>query len=229
MRILKESDEITQDELQQLERYVNKLFDALDIDVRFSYHFRERMNDPRNGTPITLSELVRLFKQTYKKWGKKIASFPPDTQAVLRDMKTNINMPFVIDINPRNQELELKAKTIMRKQRFRTSNEVLAVEDANGNMNDPILLVDGFGKLAKSQIERKIKEYANSINDLANTANDSMSFGNLEYYVNNGVLAAMVKTLKEYHTAQENSISEQTKIKKDSKSVMEAYKKFKSK
>ena len=49
----------------------------------------------------------------------------PDAQAVLSDMKTDINMPF---LNLKGSELEL-GKTVMRKKDFKTSNPKLAFEE----------------------------------------------------------------------------------------------------
>ena len=62
-----------------------------------------------------------------KKHGKKIPKLDPDTQAVVKDMKRDINMPFVINID-KNGMLNLVAKTIMRKKDFRTRNPKLAFE-----------------------------------------------------------------------------------------------------
>lgn len=42
-------------------------------------------------------------------------------------MKTDINMPFVLNKN-KSGELELVAKTIMRKKNFSTSNQKLSFE-----------------------------------------------------------------------------------------------------
>ena len=44
----------------------------------------------------------------------------------MKDMQTDINMPFVIDVNSKG-ELELIGKTIMRKSNFRTSNQEFTV------------------------------------------------------------------------------------------------------
>ena len=77
-----------------------------------------RVNDARNKKQITSAELVRLFKQSYKKYGKKIAKMSDDANAVIHDMKTDINMPFVL--NYRKGEVELVVKTIMRKKNFTT-------------------------------------------------------------------------------------------------------------
>ena len=64
--------EIKKSDLDQIEKYADRLFGALDIDVEFTRHFLDRVNDKRNKRPIDLAELTRLFKQTYKKFGKTI-------------------------------------------------------------------------------------------------------------------------------------------------------------
>ena len=119
-------EDITKRDLDQIEKYADKLFGVVGIDVEFTRHFMDRVNDARNKAPITTSELVRLFKQSFKKYGKKIAKLGPDAEAVINDMKTNINMPFVLDL--KGGKLELIAKTVMRKKDFRTSGPKLAFE-----------------------------------------------------------------------------------------------------
>ena len=110
---------ITQSDLDQIEKYADRLFAALKIDVQFTKHFMDRVNDARNIKQITVAELIRLFKQAYRRYGKKIAKMPDDANAVINDMKTNINLPFVI--NYKKGEIELVAKTVMRKKNFTTS------------------------------------------------------------------------------------------------------------
>ena len=105
--------------VQQIERYADRLFGAVGIDVEFTRHFLDRVNDVRNKMQITSAEITRLFKQSYKKFGKVIRKLGPDAQAVLTDMKTDINMPFVLNL--KGGELELVAKTVMRKKNFTTS------------------------------------------------------------------------------------------------------------
>ena len=119
--ILSESH-ITKMDLEQLEIYLDRLYSKLGLDVEFTRHFLDRCNDPRNVKPITVAELVRLFKQEYSRWGKKIAQLGPDAEAVMRDMRTDVNVPFALNWDPKNQELDLVAKTIMRKRDFRTTN-----------------------------------------------------------------------------------------------------------
>ena len=128
--------EITKSDLDQVERYADKLFGALKIDVEFTKHFMDRVNDARNVKQITTSELVRLFKQSYKKYGKKIAKMSDDANAVIHDMKTDINMPFVL--NYKNGEIELVAKTVMRKKNFTTSasSPKLSFESFQNKLNE---------------------------------------------------------------------------------------------
>ena len=122
----KGSDTLTKSDLDSVEKYADRLYGALGIDVEFTRHFLDRVNDKRNKTQITKSELIRLFKQAHKKYGKKIAQMGPDAQAVLNDIKTDINMPFVLNWD--GKELDLVAKTVMRKKDFQTSNPKLAFE-----------------------------------------------------------------------------------------------------
>ena len=119
--------EVTKSDLDQLERYADRLFGSVGIDVEFTKHFLDRVNDVRNKMQITSAEITRLFKQSYRKFGKVIRKLGPDAQAVLSDMKTDINMPFVLNL--KGGELELVAKTVMRKKDFKTSNPKLAFEE----------------------------------------------------------------------------------------------------
>ena len=62
---------ITRSDIAQLEKYADRLFKSVGIDVEFTRHFIDRANDVRNKKDITPSELTRLFKQSYKRFGKK--------------------------------------------------------------------------------------------------------------------------------------------------------------
>jgi hypothetical protein len=118
---------VTQSDINQLEKYADRLFASLNIDVEFTKHFMDRVNDARNQKQITPAELTRLFKQSYKKYGKKIAKLGPDAEAVINDMQTDINMPFALKLD--GQELDLIAKTVMRKKDFKTSGPKMSFEN----------------------------------------------------------------------------------------------------
>ena len=55
---------VTQSELDSVERIADEWFEDYGIDVQFTRHFIERVNDERNGKPISAEELEDLFTQT---------------------------------------------------------------------------------------------------------------------------------------------------------------------
>ena len=115
-------EEVTQAELDAVEKYADRLFAKAKVDVAFTKHFKDRVNDARNKPAITSAELVRIFKQTWKTHGKKIAQIGPDAEGIIKDMLRDLNMPFVIKYDRRNQEFDLISKTIMRKKDFKSNN-----------------------------------------------------------------------------------------------------------
>ena len=157
MRITEVDRQVTSAELDNVERFADNMFGKIGIDVEFTRHFLDRVNDERNVKPITVSELVRLFKQEYKRWGKPIARLGPDAEAVMKDMKTDINIPFALRWDPRNQELDLIAKTVMRKKDFRTPNQEFPVESKNFSTNTSVLneggAMPGVGAIHIDEIE----------------------------------------------------------------------------
>ena len=120
-------EQVSKSDLDGVEKFADRLFAKVGIDVEFTRHFLDRVNDERNKKQITTAELTRLFKQTYNKHGKKIPQLGPDAEAVLKDMQTDINMPFVLKYDRNSQEFDLVAKTVMRKKGFKTSNQTLSV------------------------------------------------------------------------------------------------------
>ena len=126
LEIRKISEDVSRSDLDQIERYADKLFAAVGIDVEFTRHFLDRVNDERNKKPINTAELIRLFRLTYKKHGKKIPKMGPDAQAVIHDMESDVNITFVLQ-RDRDGMLDMVAKTVMRKKDFKTSNQKLKV------------------------------------------------------------------------------------------------------
>lgn len=119
--------QISHSDLKEIEKYADSLFKAVGMDIQFTRHFLERANDARNIRQITTDELIDLFRKTYKTYGTRIPKLGPDAEAVLNDMKTNINVPFVLKWDSRSQELDLVAKTVMRKKNFMTPDKKLTV------------------------------------------------------------------------------------------------------
>lgn len=124
---LNEQPQISQSDLKQIEDYADRLFKSLKIDIEFTRHFLDRVNDARNVKQITSDELIALFRKTYNTHGKKISKLGPDAEAVIADMQSNVNLPFVLKWDRDNEELDLVAKTVMRKKNFMTSNPKLKV------------------------------------------------------------------------------------------------------
>ena len=120
---------ITQPELDDVERIADEWFEDYGIDVVFTKHFIERVNDERNGKPISAEELEDLFTQTAEKYGEKLANLPDDYQAVLFKLRNDLNLPFALNYDDNNDEMDLVAKTVMRKKNFQTSNPKLALQE----------------------------------------------------------------------------------------------------
>lgn len=129
---------LTQADLDNIEQFADKVFAKVGIDVNFTRHFLDRVNDTRNRKQISVAELTRLFKQEARRWGKPIADLGHGEEAIMKDLMTNINVPFVLKWDRRNQEFDLVAKTIMRKRNFVSNNnepefpiESIVREDGN--------------------------------------------------------------------------------------------------
>ena len=120
---------VTQPELDDVERIADEWFEDYGIDVVFTKHFIERVNDERNGKPISAEELEDLFTQTAEKYGEKLANLPDDYQAVLFKLRNDLNLPFALNYDDNNDEMDLVAKTVMRKKNFQTSNPKLALQE----------------------------------------------------------------------------------------------------
>lgn len=117
-------------QLKSFESVVDKLFKAFKIDFDFGKrHFRERITDERNNPCIDLKELAMMIKKLYmqvKKKGDTLTKHK-DTEIVLKDIQSKLNMPLAIEYNRRNDELDVIAMTIMRKKDFKTPNTVVKV------------------------------------------------------------------------------------------------------
>lgn len=121
-------EKVSQKQIDDLEKFADKLLKKYNIDVEFTRHFVDRINDDRNTPEIKISELQKVFKKIKSNKGNKIKSLS-DHQAVITDINSYLNIPVVIDV--RGDETILTAKTIMRKKDFKSSNQVLKYEDIN--------------------------------------------------------------------------------------------------
>lgn len=120
---------ITPAHMKAFEDFVDKMFKKFNIDFDFTKHFRERISDTRNNPCINMKEIADMIKKIYAKYskGEKSLSKYIDSEAVIKDMQSDLNMPIAIEYNRKNDEVEVVAKTIMRKKNFRTPNPEIKV------------------------------------------------------------------------------------------------------
>ena len=117
---------VSQKQLNDLEKFADRLLAKFDVDIEFTRHFADRMNDPRNKPAIKVQELQQLFKRIARNKAKNIRQ-NPDSQAVIKDMQNDLNLPVVINYDKEKDEFEVINKTIMRKKNFGTSNKVFKI------------------------------------------------------------------------------------------------------
>ncbi len=127
---------ITKTQLKRIEQYIDSFFKQFNIDINFQNlytgtHFFQRLNDPRNNEPITQDDLRKIFKKASLRYGLQLSKLNAGAEGVLKDMETDINIPFIIKWDTNNQEIDLIPKTIMRKPNFKSTTPFYSVESAN--------------------------------------------------------------------------------------------------
>lgn len=115
--------------MKAFEQFVDRLFKKFGIDFEFTKHFRERMSHERNDPCIDMKELASMIQKIYKKYqnGEKSLNKFVDAEAVIKDLQTDLNMPIAVEYDRKNDEIDVIAKTIMRKKNFRTPNPEIKV------------------------------------------------------------------------------------------------------
>ena len=123
-------DEMSQSSLQSVEDYADRELAPLDID--FSNHFFDRLNDPRNIKPISTAELIGFFKRLARKKDQLEDFLTKYKEVVATDNRTNINIPLV------NLTDKIIAKTIMRKKDFYTADPKIELNEDCGCMHSQL-------------------------------------------------------------------------------------------
>ena len=121
-------EDISMSQLNQVEKHLDKIWAKVGIDVEFTKHFHDRVNDARNKKPISTAEVIKIFRQVYRKFGKHIASLPDGVNVLFKDMQTDINVPVVLRYDNKNKEIDMISKTVMRKKDFKSSTKKYSVE-----------------------------------------------------------------------------------------------------
>jgi len=160
---------VSQKQLNDLEKFADRLLAKFDVDIEFTRHFADRMNDKRNDPPITVAELQRVFKKIAKRKAKNIRQ-NPDSEAVIKDLQTDLNLPVVINYDRNKDEFEVINKTIMRKKDFKTSSKTITTEQTEGKMLNKLMSVTTNKKVYGSALDtlkkllvRKKKEGGGSL------------------------------------------------------------------
>jgi hypothetical protein len=133
-----EGDEITSfldervyyDELSKIDRYADDAL-APKIDIEISKHFGDQVNLDRNHPEIEPEELYNFFTKLSNK-KDQLASLLNKDEVVATDSATNINIPLV-KVGSLKDKIIAKAKTIMRKRNYQTSNPKLVFEKIQGD------------------------------------------------------------------------------------------------
>jgi len=121
-------EEMSKSALDSVEKVADEQLDPLDVE--FTSHFFDRVNDPRNEPPITSEELEEFFKRLSRKKGQLISFLKKYQEIVATDNKTNINIPLV------NQANQAIAKTIMRKKYYNPTNCSITLYTLNRHPKD---------------------------------------------------------------------------------------------
>ena len=122
----------SQKDVNDIEKFADRILKKYGIDIEFTRHFVDRLNDPRNNPEIKVSELQRFFKKIQRVKGTKIKNprnfinSGSEIQAVLKDIDSNLNLPVVIKYD--DEKFTVTNKTIMRKKDFKTSNKIITYE-----------------------------------------------------------------------------------------------------
>jgi len=130
---------ITPADLKSVENYADDLFSDVGVDVEFTRHFLDRVNDLRNKEDITPDELKDLYLKAYNKYANTISKLHPGEERVLTDPQSNINIPFAMNWDGRSPDVDLVNKTVMRKKDFKSYTPKLRLEDLDIDTQDYIV------------------------------------------------------------------------------------------
>ncbi len=137
--------EIPMDDLEKIDKFADTQLNPFDV-VLTGRHFMDRLIDPRNKKPISSAELIGFFKRLSRKKNEFADFLKKYGEIVAKDNRTKINIPFMKQAN------KAIAKTIMRKDDFKTPSPELKFEAASkGNMYEPKRIKAYYEALCKSE------------------------------------------------------------------------------
>ena len=117
------TNEMAKADMDAVEKYADQQLAPSDVELgKETDHFFQRLNDPRNGKEISPAELTGFFKRLAKNKKKFLEFVKQYKEFVVKDRRTDINIPFVVMAN------KLIAKTIMRKGDFKSITPIYVSE-----------------------------------------------------------------------------------------------------
>ena len=147
-----ELQEMAKADMDKVEKYADSQLSPEDVVLgKETDHFFQRLNDPRNGKEISPAELTGFFKRLAKNKKKFLEFIKQYNEFVVKDKRTGINIPFMVQAN------KLIAKTIMRKDDFKSSTPVYTTENNAGAIS--------FGMSSHDGDNVKGREHNNSWKD----------------------------------------------------------------
>ena len=105
-------EKVSRKEMDEVGKLASQWFRLYGVDLRFTKHFLERINDPRNQPEITKQDLINIFDELVDSHGMDFMKVRQEKEGVVKDIFSDINMPVVVKAG------KFYAKTIMRKKDF---------------------------------------------------------------------------------------------------------------
>lgn len=160
-------ENITPRQLNDLEKFGDRLLKKFNIDIEFTRHFADRMNDKRNDPAIKVTELQRLLKKIAKNKGKDVKKHG-DAEVVLKDIQSDLNLP--VAVNYKNGKFQVVNKTIMRKKDFKTDTPEIKYESQDPDIKDregtqPARYHKGLEKSTKAKRDAHFKKHGKKADD----------------------------------------------------------------
>ena len=161
------SEDVSQAQINDLEKFGDRLLKKFNIDIEFTRHFADRMNDKRNDPAIKVTELQRLLKKIAKNKGKDVKKHG-DAEVVLKDIQSDLNLP--VAVNYKDGKFEVVNKTIMRKKNFKTTSPEIKYESQDPDIKDregtqPARYHAGLKKSTKAKRDAHFKKHGKKADD----------------------------------------------------------------
>lgn len=165
--------EMTQSELMSTRAVIAKMFDELDMKVHWTHHFNDERRAGRE-EDVEKEELLNAFRKMMQKYGPDLQYAARigalrNVEIVLKDMASELNIPFEIRQMKGHRAFQLRGITIMRKDpnKFHTrpGDLVLVVESAaqlEPMLDDVENELHEYPKAVQADVKKRIRK----INDL---------------------------------------------------------------